>query len=585
MDKHEIADLLDEMGTLLSLKGENLFKIRAYHNAARALENLNEDLETLVREKKLEEIPGIGSRLAKKITSLVLEGKLASYEKLKKSIPKPLLGLLKLPGLGSKKVKILYEKLHIRSMRDLLQACKQGKIAKLPGFGEKTQANLLNGISKVKIYGKRMLWWNAHLEAIPFLQSLSKLKGVTKVEIAGSFRRCLETVGDFDVLIGSSSPPRVMKQFLAQSFIKKIQSKGPTKASVRLKNDLQVDLRVLPKEEFGFGLLYFTGSKEHNIQLRLRAHKLGYTLSEYGLDPIDKKHPKLFCKNKTKYPSERDIYHALGLQFIPPELRENMGEIQSSEKDELPQLIEEKDLRGAFHCHTTASDGHNTLEEMVKAAEDKDWEYIGISDHSKSSFQANGLLENSLVKQIERIRFLNLSKKFSPHVFSGVECDILKNGLLDFPSDLLKELDYVIISIHSSFQLDEKTQTARMIKAIEHPCSTIVGHLTGRLLLEREPYKMNVSKVIDACIANGKIIELNAHPMRLDMDWRLWHKAREKGLKTMINPDAHFIEDLVYVENGIKIARKGWLRKQDVLNTLPLPKLIDFLKKNKQVRR
>ena len=344
----------------------------------------------------------------------------------------------------------------------------------------------------------------------------------------------------------------------------------PTKSSVLIDKGIQADLRIVPKDQFAFALLYFTGSKTHNIKIRQRAHELGYSLSEYGLAPLNPKQKPLPFKKQI---TEADIYKILGLCDIPPELREDTGEIEAAEKGALPILVNEGDIRGVFHCHTTDSDGHNTLEEMVKAAQDMGWEYFGLADHSKSSVQAHGMDEDRLFEQVQRIHKLNKSRKFSIHVFAGIECDILTNGALDFPNHVLKELDYVVASVHRSFQLDEKTMTARLIKAIENPYTTMVGHVTGRLLLRRDPYAVNLTKVIDACIANHKIMELNAHPMRLDMDWRYWHKASEKGLKCSINPDAHSIGDLQYYRAGVNIARKGWLQKESILNTWPFKKV------------
>jgi len=576
MDKHEIARILDEIGILLALQGENPFKVRAYHNAARALENLEDDLDSVIEEDRLETIPGIGESLAEKITTLVETGRLPYYEKLKKSIPRGVLELLKIPGLGGKKVKILHEKLKIKTVEDLAEACRKGKVAKLPGFGAKTEANLLSGIAKVKHYSKRLLWWKANGIGEPILEKLSQLKNVKKAEIAGSLRRKLETVGDLDFLVASPKPSIVMEWFTKQPWVEKVLSKGPSKASIRLKDGPQADLRIISEEEWGFALLYFTGSKEHNIKLRLRANALGYSLSEYGFEPIGRKKKSLLSKKKA---DETAIYKALGLAYIPPELREDLGEIEAAEKGKLPTLVEATDIRGVFHCHTTESDGHNTLEEMVAAAEDYRWEYLGIADHSKSSFQANGMKEDRLFKQVERIRKLNQSKKFSTYIFAGLECDIMPDGRLDFPDSVLKQLDYVVASVHRSFNLDEKTMTKRLIKAIENPYTTMLGHVTGRLLLQRDGYAVNLSKVIDACIANGKIIELNAHPMRLDMDWRFWHKAKEKGLKCSINPDAHSTHDLEYYLAGVNIARKGWLEKNDILNTLSLAKIKAYLKR------
>lgn len=563
MDKHAVAEVLEEIALLLELQGENPFKVRAYHNAVRSLEGLEGDFEKLVEEGELESLPGIGAHIAEKITTLVRTGRLPYYEKLKKSVPEGLVALMGVPGLGGKKIKALHEKLKIKSKADLIQACKLGKVAKLRGFGSKTQQNILEGITKQETYAKRTLWWNAVEIAQPILEQLLKLKEVKKAEIAGSIRRKLETVGDLDFVVASAKPAAVIDWFTKQSWVAKVQATGSTKASVRLEQGIQADLRVVSEEEYPFALLYFTGSKQHSIELRKRANTLHLSLSEYGFEPALKK----------KLASEEAIYLALKLSYIPPELREDMGEIEAAAKKKIPTLVEAEDIRGVFHCHTTDSDGHNTLEEMVAAAEDLEWEYLGIADHSKSSFQANGMDEERLFAQIKRIRKLNQAKKFSTHVFAGLECDILTDGSLDFSNDVLKELDYVVASIHRSFQLEEKKMTARLIKAIENPYTTMVGHVTGRLLLKREGYAVNLQKVIDACIANGKIMELNAHPMRLDMDWRLWHKAAEKGLKCSINPDAHSVGDLMYYLAGVNSARKGWLEKRHVINTLPLKKI------------
>lgn len=582
MDKQTIAHLLDEMGLLLELQGENLFKIRSYHNAARALENLSEDLGIVIQQNRLREIPGIGLHMAEKIKTLFKTGKLLAYENLKKSIPKGLIELLHVPGLGAKKVRVLYYTLNISNLKELKNAALQGKIAELKGFGKKTEQNILNNLNQIKVYGKRMLWWKA-LPIVEMLESsLEQLKSIQKFEFAGSFRRKLETIGDLDLVIASSEPEKIMEWVCQQPWIEKILSKGITRSSICLKMGIQVDIRIVPQEQFSSTLIYFTGSKEHNIHLRKRANALGWSLSEYGLAPL-KEHGKktpLPTDLKKKTVTEKQIYRFLGLDFIPPELREDQGEIEAAEKGTLPHLIEETDLQGVFHCHTTDSDGHHTLEEMIFAAQRLNWKYIGISDHSKSSYQANGLNETRLFNQIDHIETLNRSKKFTPYIFAGLECDILTNGQLDFSNSVLKELDFVIVSIHRSFQMQEKQMTERLIKAIEHPYSTMIGHLTGRLLLKREPYAINTTKVIDACIANGKIIELNAHPMRLDMDWRLWHKAIEKGLKCSINPDAHSQEDLLYYRIGVNCARKGWMRKEDVLNTFSLAKVKAFLKKN-----
>jgi DNA polymerase (family X) len=578
MNKHDIAKLLDEIGILLDLQGENAFKIRAYHNAARALENLEEDLEVIVKEERLREVPGIGESLAEKITTLMLTGHLPYYEELKKSMPEGLFELLKIPGLGARKINVIYKELGIKSVEELLNACLRGEIALLPHFGKKTQDNILNSIKKLKTSGHRLLWWEASEIAQPILNQLLQLKEVQQAEIAGSLRRKLETIGDLDFLASSSNPNRVMDWFTKQPWVEKILAHGKTKSSVRLAQGIQADLRVVTPKQFGFALVYFTGSKDHNIKLRNRANTLGLSLSEYDLEPTAPDQAAPFSKRSRVQVTEGDVYKALGLSYIPPELREEMGEIEAAAKGKLPCLVEETDIRGVFHCHTTDSDGHNTLDEMISAAQAWGWEYFGIADHSKSSFQANGMQADRLLEQIERIRRINQSGRYRIYAFAGLECDILTNGQLDFPNDVLKELDYVVVSVHRSFKQDERTMTARLIKAIENPYSTIVGHVTGRLLLRREPYAVNMTKVIDACIANHKMMELNAQPERLDMDWRYWHKAAEKGLICCINPDAHSVYDLEYFRAGVNIARKGWLTKENIFNTLPLKKVRARLK-------
>jgi len=566
MDKHDIAKILDEIALLLEIQGDNPFKIRAYERAARSIENLDADIHEVIKKGSLRDIPGIGEKIAEKIETLVKTGKLPYYIDLKASIPKGVLEFLKIPGLGAKKAKILYDKLGLKSIEELKKAAQKNLIADLPGFGEKSQKKILDSLDKLLSYNKRHLWWDAESIAEPILEGLKKLKEVDRVEVAGSFRRKLETVGDLDFLVATKKPKAVMDFFTTQKWVSEVLNKGEAKSSIRLKNGMQADLRVIPDKSYPFAELYFTGSKEHNIKLRERALSMGYHLNEYSLDPL-----------KIKPKAEKDVYQALKLSYIPPELREDMGEIEAAAVGKLPKLIEEKDILGAFHCHTTYSDGHNTLEEMVKRADELNWAYIGIADHSKSSFQANGMQLDRLEEQLAAIKKLNLSGKYKAHIFAGLECDIMTNGKLDFADSVLKELDYVIVSIHRSFTLSQKDQTKRLIKAIENPYTTMVAHPTGRLLLKREPYAIDIDKVIDACIANNKIMELNGNPMRLDLDWRYWHKASQKGLKCAINPDAHSVHDLEYVRAGVNIARKGWLEKKHVVNSLPLDQIKKLL--------
>lgn len=568
MHKKEIAAILEEIAVFLELQGANLFRIRAYRNGARALLNMEEDLSKAIKNKTLTAYEGIGNHLAEKITTLYETGRLSEYEELKKSIPPGLLEVIQIQGLGPKKVKTLYQKLKICSIEDLQKAALGGKISPLRGFGVKTEQNILHALERRESYQKRYLWWEAWEVAASMLKKLKQLKGIKQAEICGSLRRKLETVGDLDFLVATDRAKSVMDWFLSQA--ESITAEGETKASVRLPGGMQADLRILPVSQFIYGLVYFTGSKEHNIKLRTRSLKQGWSLSEYGFE----------SKKKVRVPrvqSEADLYKALGLSYILPELREDRGEIEAAEKGAIPQLIEPQDIRGTFHNHTTASDGRSNLKEMIAAAVDLGWEYIGISDHSQSSVQANGLSAERLLKQIETIHQINDSKEYKIHIFAGLECDILANGSLDFSDTILQKLDYVIVSIHASLSQDEKTMTQRIIKALEHPLTTMLGHPTGRLLLKREPYAVNVPKVIDAAIANRKIIELNGHPMRLDLDWRFWRAAAHKGLRCCINTDAHARDQLAFYKAGVNAARKGWLTKKEVINTLPLPEMMRFL--------
>ena len=573
MTKNEIADVLNEIAVLLDLKGENPFKIRAYQSGARVLESLEEDLGKIIAEDRLGSIKGIGEALVKKITELYTTGKLKYYDELCASVAPGLIEMLDIPGLGPKKIKALASKLGIDSIAALTKACEEGRVAELDGFGEKTQEKLLAGIKNREAYGKRHLWWDAFAVAGPILEGLRALPQVVHAEHAGSLRRKLETVGDLDFIVAAGEVEPVVEWFVTRHGVKEITARGETKASVRYESGLQADLRIVPEEQFAFALHHFTGSKDHNVQMRQRALARGLSMSEWGLVPAEgegtakdkaSRHAGLHAS------TEEQIFAALGLRYIPPELREGLGEIEEAEKGDLPHLIELHDLRGAFHNHTTASDGRNTLNEMVAAAEALGWEYLGLADHSKSSYQANGLSEERLAKQIADIHALNTSGRFRTHVFTGTECDILTDGRLDFEDALLARLDYVVVSVHNALTQDETAMTARIIRAIENPNTTILGHLTGRLLLRREGYQVNTGKIIDAAIANKVIIELNANPSRLDMDWRHWRRAAERGLLCAINPDAHETAGLRYVVAGVNVARKGWLTKENILNTRPL---------------
>jgi len=574
MERTEIAACMAEIAVLLELKGDGPFKVRAYDNAARILENLEEDLGELVEAGTLTSISGIGDALAQKIEALYTTGELDFYNKLKASIPAGVIELLDIQGLGAKKVKALYHKLGIESLDALRRACEEGKVAELSGFGKKTQDNILSSINHLEVYRQRHLWSKAEPIVNRVLEGLRGLPEVERADCAGSFRRNAETVGDVDFLVAAEDPAPVMEWFTTLEGVESVTAKGDTKSSVRMASGLQMDLRVVPLAQFFFALHHFTGSKDHNIKMRQRALSQGFSLSEWGVTAVHEQHEGPV----DSVDSEADLFRLFGLEYIPPSVREGGNEIEYAAERALPEFVKAADIRGLFHCHTQASDGKDSLEDMVRGAEALGMEYLGITDHSKSSVVANGLSVERLLEQGEQIRALNASGDFKTHVFAGVECDILKDGTLDYESEVLDQLDFVIAAVHSSFGLSEKEMTARVVRALEQPSVTMLAHPTGRLLLEREPYAINMPKVIDAAIANGKIIEINASPRRLDMDWRLWHKAAERGLMTSINPDAHAVEHLPFFYYGVNVARKGWLEPKHILNTRSLAEVTEFLK-------
>jgi DNA polymerase (family 10) len=582
MDKEQVAAVLVEIGTLLELKGENPFKTRAYANAARAIEALAEPLEKLIAEDRLAEVKGVGERLQQKIAELVTTGRLAYYEDLKASIPPGLVEMLQIPTLGPKKIKALHDKLGIASIEELEKACQAGKVATLEGFGEKTQQNLLEGIARRRTFASRHLLHEAMAVAEPLLEALRAHPEVIRCSTAGSLRRCRETIGDIDFLASSKKPAPVIEFFTSQPGILSVSAKGETKASVVLAGGIQADLRVVSDAEYPFALAYFTGSKEHNIVMRQRAIARGLRLNEYGLfkSTEETRDPKLRVKCQT----EEDIFAELGLAYVPPEIREDHGEFAAAEKGELPRLLEWTDLKGSLHNHSNWSDGHNRLEEIVEHCEELGFAYWAITDHSKSSFQAHGLEPARVREQIQAVRDINQRLADEGRDFrllTGSEVDILAERL-DFDDDLLAELDVVVASIHAGFSQNEAEMTKRLIRAAENPFVHALGHLTGRLLLERDGYKVNHQAVIDACAATGTWIELNCNPRRFDMDWRHWPYAKSRGVRCVINPDAHRHEHAGFLRLGVGVARKGWLEKRDVINTLPRRELMKELKRKRE---
>jgi DNA polymerase (family X) len=567
MDKDKVAEILVEIGVLLELKGENPFKTRAYANGARTIEGLSEPLATLVAEKRLGEIKGIGAALEQKITELVETGKLKYYDELKASIPPGLIAMLDISGLGPKKIQALNKKLGIDSIEKLEAACKAGKVAELDGFGEKTQANILEGIERKRAYASKHLLNDAWLAAEPLLENLRLQPDVIRCSPAGSLRRFKEVIGDLDLLASAKKAAAVIEFFVSQPGIVKVLAQGDTKASVILAGGIQCDLRVVSDTEFPFALAYFTGSKEHNIVMRQRAIQRGLRLNEYGL--FKSKEETRDAKLLVPCQTEEDIFAKLDLVFVPPELREDHGEFAAAAENNMPKLIEWSDLKGALHNHSNWSDGHNTLEEIADYMEELGLEYWAMTDHSKASYQANGLDAKRLREQILEIKKLNekiAGRGSNFRLLTGSEVDILKDRL-DFDDDVLAELEVVVASLHVPSG-SEAENTKRLIRAAENPFVHILGHPTGRLLLEREPYPVNVPAVIDACSATGTWIELNCNPHRLDLDWRHWPYAMSKGVKCVINPDAHRNEHAGFLRLGAGVARKGWLKKGDVVNGL-----------------
>ena len=569
MDKRDlIADVLKKIAILLELKGENAFKIRAYRTGSEIVETYSGDLLKLALENELENIKGIGTALAKKIHELATTGKLEYFENLKSEFPESIFDLFTISNLGPKKIKLLYDQLGIDSISKLKQSCESGQVEGISGFGNKSVSKILDSISFHEENANTFRLGDVTPIAESILEFLRSHPDTEQASIAGSYRRGKEILHDLDFIVSTRSPESIIHSFVNMDTVAETISHGSTKSSIRLDNGLQCDLRAVSNAEYPFTLNYFTGSKAHNIQVRALALKKGYKLNEYGLIPKTDK--KSYSKISESIHTESDLYQALGLKMIHPCLRENSGELEAAENNKLPELVTLENLRGTFHNHTTASDGKNTLEEMASAAKDLGMQYLGISDHSKSSVQANGLSTEQLLSQIKEIQSLNDSSSNDFRIFSGIECDILKDGTLDYEDEILSKLDYCIASIHSSFSLPEKEMTSRIIKAIENPNVTMIGHLTGRLLLIRKPYAVNVSKIIDACASNHTHIEINANPHRLDMDWRWWRQAKDKGVKCSINPDAHRIEHFQFLHFGIKIAQKGWLGPNDVINCLPL---------------
>ena len=574
MTKDDVADALDEIGTLLELKGENAFRTNAYHTAARLVQQLPGDLAQMVAAGTLSDVRGIGDALAEKITTLTTTGKLPYLDELRASVPAGLVTMLRLPGLGPKKVKALHDNLQIDSIEKLKAACEVGEVAKLKGFGAKTQQRILDGIAFIDTVGHRVRIDLALPLADALLAHVRTFPGVIRSAVCGSLRRRKETTGDIDILVSSATPEPIMAAFVALPEVLQVLAHGPTKSSVVAsmhvrgeKVTLQADLRVVTDAQYPFAQHYFTGSKEHNIRMRQRAIDRGLTLNEYALASDTRAVP---CGD------EADIFAALDLPYIEPELREDMGEIEAGEAKTLPALVTDADIRGVFHNHTTYSDGTATLEEMALAAKRLGFEYFGVADHSQSLTIARGLPPNVVRKQWAEIDRVNATLT-GIRIIKGTEADILEDGSLDYSDELLAGFEYVVASVHSHFGMAEADMTARVCKALAHPAVTMLGHATGRLLLKREGYKLNLDEVLKAAAAHGKMIEINAQPSRLDLDWRYVKRAKAMGIPIVINPDAHSPGELSLFKYGVQVARRGWLTKDDVFNTRGLASVMKEL--------
>jgi DNA polymerase (family 10) len=557
----EIAERFDRLATLLEIEGSNPFRVRAYRNAARVIEGQGVQMSALLAEgKDLTELPGIGEDLSAKIATLVETGELPLLEEVERRVPAALAEMTEIEGLGPKRVGQLYRELGIRSIGDLQRALEDGRVHELDGFGDKLVEAIAEGIANRPDGERRMRWADAEAIAEPLADWLREIEGVGQVSLAGSYRRCKETVGDLDILVSCRRGTPVTDRFVEHEEVARVVSHGSTRSTVHLHSGLQVDLRVVPAVSFGAALHYFTGSKGHNIAVRRRGVERGYKINEYGVYRGDER-----IAGRT----EQEVFESVDLPYIAPELRENRGEIEAAEGDQLPELVTLGDLRGDLHSHTDATDGADDLETMARAAAERGHDYLAITDHSRAVRVANGLDAERLLEQVDAIEALN-DRLEGITLLKGIEVDILADGRLDLPDDVLDRLDIVVCSVHSRFNLSEKRQTERVLRAMENPHFNILAHPTGRLINRRPPYAIDLGRVVRAAAERGAILEVNAQPARLDLDDRACLLAREHGVKIAISTDAHGTAQLDNLRFGINQARRGWLTAEDVVNTRDL---------------
>ena len=566
----DVARVFEKIADLLEIRGENPFRVRAYRNGARELRGLSKELPDLVQEHAdLERLPGIGEALAGKIREILDTGTCQALKGLEKQLPPALTQLLHLPGLGPKRVHALHYDLDIHTPEQLYRAAKDGRLRALPGFGPKTETAIVAALETHLSTEHRFKLATATRYAEPLQTWLERSAGVDRVVVAGSYRRARETVGDLDILVTGVDTESVMNRFVSYDEVERVQSHGSTRSTVFLRSGLQVDLRAVEQQSFGAALHYFTGSKAHNIAIRKLARARGLKINEYGV---------FKGVQRVAGETEESVFAAVGLPYIPPELRENRGEIEAARHGLLPDLVELGDLRGDLHCHTVATDGHGTLEEMARAAMERGLEYLAITEHSKRLTMAHGLDTQGLLRQMDEIDALN-NQLTGFRVLKGIEVDILEDGALDLPDAVLGRLDLVAGAVHSRFHLTRVQQTRRILKAMDHPYFSILAHPTGRLIAEREPYDCDMARIIRHARDRGCFLELNAHPERLDLTDTHCQIAREEGVLVSINSDAHSESDFASLRYGVGQARRGWLEAKDVLNTRRLHELLPLLRK------
>jgi len=567
----EVARLLREMGELLELQGESGFKVIAYQRAARSVESLKEDLEEDYRRGKLESIPGVGKAIASKISEFLETGKIEAHDRLFRETPPGMAELLSISGLGPKTVSMLHQKLGVSSVEELEQAARAHQVRRLPRMGPTSEKNILRAIERWKKRSDRIPLGVAQPLAEEILGHLKKVEGIGNLTLAGSLRRGRETVGDIDILATSTEPAAAIRAFVEIPAVEEVLMKGPTKASVIVDETVQVDLRIVEPRSFGTVVQYFTGSKEHNVKLRQVALSKGYSLSEYSLTRVANGEELFFDR-------EEDLYRHLGMDWIPPEIREDEGEVEAALAGSLPKLVEVTDIKGDLHVHSDWSDGRHSIEDMVATAKKLGYEYMAMCDHSPGLGIANGLAEDRLKKKMELIRSLNDSiEGFS--IMVGTEVDIRADGKLDYPDEILEQCDVVVASVHSAYNQREREMTNRIISAMESEEVDVIGHPTGRKIGEREAYEVDMERVLEAAARTNTAMEINAHPSRLDLNGRWARRAKELGVKLAINTDAHSTCGLMAIEYGVKTARRGWLEKKDVLNALGFADLMKHLKR------